>query len=62
MVSLTVLEKFRCRADVAANGADGLVALKNPLCKLVLMDRDAPEIEGYEATRVIRRADPGRWR
>ncbi len=54
MVALKMLEKLGCHADVAANGKEVLDALKSTRYDLILMDCMMPEMDGYEATRIIR--------
>jgi CheY-like chemotaxis protein len=50
-----MLEKLGCKFDMAANGNEAVGMALNMHFDLVLMDCQMPELDGYDATREIRR-------
>jgi CheY-like chemotaxis protein len=58
-VTLSILTKQGYRVDVAGNGLEAIHALCRIPYDLVLMDFHMPEMDGVEATKLIRRHDSG---
>ena len=57
-VALRMLEKLGCSADVAANGLEAIQAVERQQYDVILMNLHMPELDGLEATRILRRILP----
>jgi CheY-like chemotaxis protein len=58
-VLLAILRQLGYTADVVSNGAKAVDALRKTRYDFVLMDGEMPEMDGFEATRLIRDAAAG---
>lgn len=59
LVAKGMLSKLGCEVIVAAHGGEALTFLEEQRFDMVLMDCNMPVMDGYEASRQIRRS--GRW-
>jgi two-component system sensor histidine kinase/response regulator len=51
------LLSFGCRVDIVGNGSEALAAFNAHNYDLILMDCQMPEVDGFEATRAIRKRE-----
>ena len=56
---LIMLEKMGYRAEAVSNGEEAVEALKSFSYDLLVMDIHMPEMDGFQATRIIRDKNSG---
>src|SRR5690606_5126669 len=56
-VALGLLKKLGCSADAVSTGVEVLEALQRIPYALIFMDCQMPELDGFEATRLIRKRE-----
>jgi len=58
-----LLERRGHRVSIVRNGREAVAALKEQSFDIVLMDVEMPEVDGFEATALIRASESiGKWR
>ena len=57
-LAVNLLQHFGCNVDFATDGAEALNKLQEQKFDLVFMDCHMPNLNGYDATREIRRREP----
>ncbi len=58
-VAVRMFQKLGCHTDVAANGVEAVSMVRGFPYDLVVMDCQMPEMDGYEATGLIRQQEEG---
>jgi PAS domain S-box-containing protein len=59
MLARRLLEKIGCSVDTVNDGAEAIARLKDTSYDLIFMDCHMPEMDGFEATRIIRQSQAG---
>lgn len=58
-IAISMLESLGCQGAVATSGREAIEALSRSRYDLVLMDCEMPDMDGFEAIRVIRGQEAG---
>lgn len=54
-----MLERLECKVDIAPNGAAALNNISAKRYDIIFMDLHMPEMDGFEATKAIRKQQQG---
>lgn len=62
LVAIAIISQLGCQADVVKTGKEVITAMSEQAYDVVLMDCQMPEMDGYEATKIIRGWEAGSTR
>jgi CheY-like chemotaxis protein len=57
VVACKFLQKLGCQVEVARNGREAVESIAHAIYDAALMDCEMPEMDGYDATREVRRRE-----